>query len=250
MMARCGFAFWLGLIFLPVAVSAQSSEPVWPKPDRFWYRTSVPGGNIWVIVDLRHGLREPLFDHHRLAAELTLTTGIEFTILTLPFADPSTRLEVKYDGPATYTSEGDMALEFDLSGEHWRCDLQVEWDWTKVPPSDYLCASQGSVEIFALMDRGPDTGPRVSPDGTWEAFVQAGNVVIRPAGGGAAGVRVLSSDGSAADGYQLGSIEWSSDSKAITAYRVASRVWMSDGFTGKVGDSITRGTWTVPPANE
>ena len=88
------------------------SAPVWSKPDHFWYRRAVAGGRVWFNVDALHGVKEPLFDHQRLAIELTIRTGVEYTPLTLPFADPASRFVVKYDGSNAYVQEGAMAVEF------------------------------------------------------------------------------------------------------------------------------------------
>ena len=82
----------------------------WAKPDHFWYRRSVPGGNLWITVDGIHGVRQPLFDHQRLAIELNLRTGAEYTPLTLPFADPAAEFVVKYDSSNAYIQEGAMAI--------------------------------------------------------------------------------------------------------------------------------------------
>ncbi len=74
------------------------AELHWPKPDLFWYRVAVPNGHLWLSVDAKHGVREPLFDHQRLAIELNLRSGYEFTPTTLPFADPTAEFVVTFDG--------------------------------------------------------------------------------------------------------------------------------------------------------
>src|SRR5688500_14668692 len=190
------------------------SERVWAKSDRFWWRRSVPGGNLWLTVDAKHGAKSPLFDHQRLAIELNLRTGHEFTPLTLPFADPAARFVVKYDGSNAYIQEGAMAIEFVHAAQQWRCDLQIKWNWNLVPPTDYECLPRRPATAAA--GAAPSEGvARLSPDGRWEAIIEAGNVAIRPAGGGAA--RRVSSDGTADASYQFGSILWSSDSKSLSA---------------------------------
>lgn len=97
---------------LPVGAAAQASAPVWTKADQFWYRRTVPGGYVWLNVDARHGVKEPLFDHQRLAIELTIRTGVDYTPLTLPFAEPAAQFVVKYDGSNAYIQQGAMAIEF------------------------------------------------------------------------------------------------------------------------------------------
>jgi len=228
--------------YLPALSSPSQSSPVltWAKPDNFWYRKAVPGGNLWLNVDALHGVKEPLFDHQRLAIELNLRTGYEYTPLTLPFADPAAEFVVKYDGSNAYIQQGAMAVEFILDGSLWRCELQIKWDWNKVPPTDYECLSRRPARAAGARADAPAVP---SPDSRWEAFVQEHNVAIRPAGG-AQSTR-LSSDGTAAEAYQPGSIRWSADSRTVTAYRVNERVWLSDSVTGNVKALVGRGEWTV-----
>jgi hypothetical protein len=229
------------VVLLPTGLPAQSptSEPVWAKPDLFWYRTAVQGGNVWIKVDAQHGVKEPLFDHQRLAIELTIRTGVEYTPLTLPFADPAAQFVVKYDGSNAYIQEGAMAVEFVHGGQLWRCDLQIKWDWNRVPPTDYECLPRRP----ATPPSAPAPVTRVSPDGRWVAFIENANVAIRPAAGGA--TRVLSTDGTSGDAYQAGSLRWSSDSKTLTAYRVSDRIWRSGGLSGNVEKLVSPAQWDV-----
>jgi hypothetical protein len=71
-------------------------------------------------------------------------------------------------------------------------------------------------------DRGrpacQDAGPRVSPDGKWEAVINNFNVAITQVG--TATTTRISTDGSEGNAYELSSIVWSPDSKKIAAYRV------------------------------
>src|SRR5688572_16725987 len=187
----------------PSAWVQESPAPVWATPDRFWFRIFVPGGNEWWLVDARNGVRERLFDHRRLAAEVTAQSKQDYTPLTLPFADPAAAFVVKYDGENNALKDG-LAIEFTLADERWRCELNGEWDWAK--KSDYYCA--------ALEDDAATTpasaGPVQSPDGKWEAAIQNNNVTVRQAGGA---TRALSTDGTPAAPYHLGSLRWSADSR-------------------------------------
>ena len=233
--------FVLTVLLLPPALTQAATTLVWAKPDLFWFRRPVDGGNLWLKVDAQHGVKEPLFDHQRLAIELTQRTGIEFTPLTLPFADPAARFVVKYDGSNAYIQEGAMAVEFIHGGQQWRCDLQIKWDWNRVPPTDYECLPRRPV---APGDAGEPPPPTIrSPDGRWQAFLQDHNVAIRPAGGGAA--KILSADGSASNPYQPGSIEWSPDSKTVTAYRVSPEVWTAPSVNASVKRLISKGSWRI-----
>ena len=234
--------FGLMLTLAGIAVAAQDAGPVWAKPDAFWYSKPVPGGNVWINVDAEHGVKEPLFDHQRLAIELTLRTGVDYTPLTLPFADPAAWFVVKYDGSNAYIQEGAMAVEFVHGGQQWRCDLQIKWDWNRVPPTDYECLPRRPASAAAAEAVGPESRP--SPDGRRIAFVEAGNVAIRPAAGGAS--TRLSTDGTTASAYDPGSIRWSADSASLSAYRVSAEVWNSRSLAGNVKTLIARAQWDVP----
>jgi hypothetical protein len=238
------FVVMASLLALTLPAGArQSTGPNWARPDRFWYRRAVQGGNYWLNVDLVNGVRTTLFDHGRLAIEINLRTGRDYTPLTLPFADPATEFTVKYDGTNDHTQTA-LALEFVLDGQQWRCDLEVEWDWGKVPPTDYECTDRGPVEP----DRRPQPSapqPVPSPDGRWEAFVQNDNVAIRPRPPNAGAPKALSSDGTAIQAYQPGTLSWSDDSATLTAYRVSEQAWQSDSLSGSVKTLISKGQWQI-----
>jgi hypothetical protein len=216
--------------------------PVWAKPDSFWFRKTVPGGHVWLTVDAVHGVKEPLFDHQRLAIELGVRGAGEFEPIGLPFVDPSAAFVVKYDGSNAYIQEGALAVEFNLNDQLWRCDLQIKWNWNLVPPTDYQCLPRRAT---TPADSRPATTPppAASPDGRWLALVQDHNVAIRPAAGG--DTRMLSSDGTAQAAYQQGSLQWSKDSSSLSAYRVHSDVWLSPSLSGNVKAQIQRGQWPI-----
>lgn len=229
------------LALSPLAgVAQETTAPIWAKPDHFWFRKAVPGGHVWLTVDADHGVKEPLFDHQRLAIQLGVREAGEFEPLSLPFADPAAEFVVKYNGSNAYIQEGALAIEFNLNGQFWRCDLQIKWNWNLVPPTDYEClprraATPGNVPAAPTA--------LASPDKAWEAFIQNHNVAIRRAGGGE--VRVLSTDGTADDAYQLGSIQWTKDSASLTAYKVHADVWRSASLSGNVKKQIVKGQWKV-----
>jgi hypothetical protein len=76
------------------------------------------------------------------------------------------------------------------------------------------------------------------------AVVQTHTVVISPAGGAGA-AKPLSTDGTADQPYDAGSIRWSRDSKTLIAYRVSPEVWRSESVTGSVKNLVTRREFTV-----
>jgi hypothetical protein len=243
---RRAAALWVVLSSAPALLLAQAQKtaPIWGKPDAFWYRAPVPGGNRWMVVDAKSGVRGFLFDHQRLATELTLKSRTEYAALMLPFAEPDAQFVVKYDGTNPSVPEGGRAIEFVLGEDAWRCELEAEWDWLLIPPTDYQCENKGQAPMAS--PGSPSASPaRLSPDGRWEAFVQSSNVAIRPAGGRSGNVVVLSSDGTPDFAYQAGSIHWSADGKTVTAYRVRPDVWRS-AEPGSVKSQVGQGRWGVP----
>jgi len=227
------------LLMLATAAAQDAPVPVWATPDDFWFQTTVPGGHEWWHVDAKNGMRERLFDHGRLAGEVNNKTSSKYTALTLPFADPDVSFTVKYDGSNAFTQGGALAIEFKIAGEWWRCELQGEWDWLRTPPGDYDCTKLEEVSLRA----GPlMQAPVLSPDSKWEALIRDFNVVVRQAAGP---TRALSTDGSAIEPYQLGSIRWSADSKTVAAYRVHSDVWRGAPAAGLVKAQIKKQEWPV-----
>src|SRR5687767_638425 len=213
MLLSRGTALALLLLLTPLGAAGQTRTPTWPKPDLFWYHRNISGSDVWLQVDALHGVREPLFDHQRLATELSLETGVEFSRTALPFTDPAMQFVVKYDGSNAYIQEGAMAIEFIFGGYHWRCDLQIKWNWNLVPPTDYECASRRPV-VTGQTQAAP-APPRASPDGKWEAYIQNHNVVVRPAGASTTPT-ILSTDGTERSAWHHGSLRWSADSKTLT----------------------------------
>lgn len=222
------------LVVAGLAAFQDAAPPVWATPDRFWFSTAVPGGREWWVVDARTGIRDRLFDHQRLATEINAQAHQEFSSKTLPFAEPGVDFVVKYDGRNNALEDG-QALEFTLDGDRWRCELDGEWDWVK--KSNYYCTKPDEAPA---PPQAP--GPLRSPDGRWEASIQNGNVAVRQSGGTS---RMLSTDGTPANSYQLGSLRWSADSRTLGGYRVNSDVWRIAPTPGSVKNAITRQEWVV-----
>ncbi len=179
-------------------ILGQPSSPTWlGETNRLWYTVTVEGGNEWRLVDARVPEQGPLFDHERLAAVLSEATGEDYTAATLPFTAREARFEVAED-----VSE----LRFVLEDHHWSCSLVV-----------YTCERGDPVRPPAP-PRDPDL-PVVSPDEQWEAFIRGYNVAIRPVGGDADSVIMLSVDGAEGKYYLHRSIRWSPDSRKLVVYR-------------------------------
>jgi len=170
------------------------------KTHRLWYRRTLKGGAEFVVFDADTKQKRAAFDHARLAAALSTSTGKTYTATTLPF------------NSITF-SDDEKILDVNADDAAWKCTL-----------SDYVCrrddseAARGARNPFAPR-RPQDARPRRSPDGKWEAIVDNYNIAIRAEGSHAAATH-LSFDGSEGNRYELSSVAWSPDSKRIAAYRV------------------------------
>ena len=165
---------------------------------RFWYRKMVRGAEQFVVVDADTQQRQPAFDHEKIAASLSKAAGTTYKATALPF------------NTLTFTDDG-SAITVNVEGSPYRCSVA---DATCRKLDTPLRAGAG----LGVGRRRQDDGPRVSPDGKWEALVNNFNIAIR-----AAGTRTatrLSTDGSEGNAYELSSIAWSPDSKKLAAYRV------------------------------
>jgi dipeptidyl aminopeptidase/acylaminoacyl peptidase len=103
-------------------------------------------------VDPTAGSRRQLFDHHRLAAAMSMADDTAYVGIKLPFDDFEFVQELQ-------------SIEFDARKKRFTCDIVR-----------YACT---------LGDTLPSDTPYVeSPDERWGAFVVEHNLYIRPAGGG------------------------------------------------------------------
>jgi dipeptidyl aminopeptidase/acylaminoacyl peptidase len=168
------------------------------RTHRFWYRKSVKGGELFMTVDADTRQKQPAFDHEKVARSLSGLTRTSYTAATLPFST------------LAFTDDG-TAFTATVDGARYRCEV-ADSTCRKLDPDPRAGAG------FGVGRRSRDDGPRVSPDGKWEALVSNFNVAIRPIG--TRQVTLLSTDGSEGNYYDPTSIVWSSDSKKIAAYRV------------------------------
>ncbi len=173
---------------------------------RFVYRKSVAGGFEFDILDAATLEKRPAFDHARLAAVLARQTGEQYSPARMPFSS------------VTFSAD-ERTLQMSIGQDRWRCTLADyscrKDDPAPVPRPGNLRGVNGPV-------RDPDPSrlerPRPSPDGKWEVVVQNFNLAIRPAGGKT--LKLLSTDGSEGNYYELSSVAWSPDSTRLAVYRI------------------------------
>src|SRR6185436_15998604 len=158
---------------------------------------SVRGADTFMVVDADTQQRQPAFDHDKIAASLSKAAGGSYKAAALPF------------NALAFTADG-SAFTVNVGGAPYRCTVAD----SSCRKSDAAPRGAG----FGAGRRRPDEGPRVSPDGKFEALVNNFNVAIRPVGTHT--LTRLSTDGSEGNAYELSSIAWSPDSKKLAAYRV------------------------------
>src|SRR5438046_8192084 len=66
-------------------IAGLAGRATWLADGRFWYRTSVPNGNAFFVVDPARRTREALFDATRLATALAAASGGHVEAARLPF---------------------------------------------------------------------------------------------------------------------------------------------------------------------
>src|SRR5262245_39292565 len=76
--------------FLPWNAARLTSDftikPYWiDSGDRFWYRYKNRTGTEFILVNPKPEARSPAFDHHRLAAALSVAAGRAYSPYQLPF---------------------------------------------------------------------------------------------------------------------------------------------------------------------
>ncbi|HEV8363874.1 MAG TPA: hypothetical protein VGQ52_10180, partial [Gemmatimonadaceae bacterium] len=130
-------------------VSGTNVRPTWLADGRFWYRTTVPNGTSFVLVDPVRGTRVSAFDQTRLAAALATASGTKVDGNQLPIQS----FEISKDN---------RKLNVSVQTRRWNCDLQR-----------YACTA----DTTAVAARGtPPPNSSVSPDGKWAVYIKDYNL--------------------------------------------------------------------------
>jgi dipeptidyl-peptidase-4 len=180
--------------FLPAGtmplVTGMGVQPTWLPDGRFWYRTGVPEGSAFFVVDPARRTREPVFDQARLASALAAATGSAVNGNRLPFQS----FDLAKDG---------RSLTVSVQGRRWSCDLQ-----------QYACAA-------APAPAGAPENSSVSPDGRWAVFIRDNNLWAKELPGG--GETQLTTDGVEDFGYATDNAGWTHGDDPVLTWSPDSR---------------------------
>ena len=180
-------------------VTGLGVRPTWLADGRFWYRTTMPNGSAFFVVDpVRHN-RQLVFDQGRLASALTAATGGTVDPNRLP--------------PQAFELSKDVrSATVTIRNRRWHCDLQR-----------YTCVPADSSPSAV----GAPPNSSVSPDGHWAVYIKDYNLWAKDLTTGRD--HQLTSDGIKDYGYATDNagwvhsdrpvVTWSPDSKQIATYQ-------------------------------
>jgi dipeptidyl-peptidase-4 len=173
-------------------VSGVGVSPTWLPDGRFWYRTTVPNGSAFFIVDPVRRTRQPVFDQGRLATALSAVTGGRVDANRLPFQS----FELSKDG---------RTLTLRIRNREWNCDLQR-----------YSCAPGDSPTAV-----GAPPNSSVSPDGQFAVYIRDNNLWARdlPSGNDIP----LTTDGVQDFGYGTDNAGWTHSDRPVLTWAPDSR---------------------------
>ena len=186
-------------------VTGGAVVPNWiGESGRFWYRVNAGSGHEFVDVDPSATSRRLLFDHHRLAAAMSVAGDTAFDGSKLPFS--TFRL-----------SEDQASLRVDVNKRGYTCDLNA-----------YQCTVGDTLAQRTHLVR--------SPDGAWDAYSHEHNLWIRNVSSGDS--TQLTTDGEEYWAYGTTAprpsqiiagikarpvLQWSPDSRRIAVQRMDER---------------------------
>jgi len=190
---------YLGTTTAPL-VSGSNVRPTWLGDGRLWYRTTVPNGTSFVLVDPVRGSRVSAFDQTRLAAALATASGTKVDGNQLPIQ-------------ALELSKDNRKLNVTVQTRRWSCDLQR-----------YACTAASS----AVAPRGsPPPNSSLSPDGRWAVYIKDYNLWAKDLTSNQEAQ--LTTDGIKDFGYATNNagwvhsdrpvVTWSADSKQIATFQ-------------------------------
>ncbi|GGH79948.1 dipeptidyl aminopeptidase/acylaminoacyl peptidase [Filimonas zeae] len=187
-------------------VFKSSVNPNWQHKEAFWYCNVLKDSvREYVYVDAGKAVKRPAFDADKMAAGLQAATGKTFDASRLKIS----RMDYSTDG---------KQLSFELDKQYFVCTLPA-YICRKADTLSFRSAGRTGFQRKSSRWESFETASQ-SPDGSWEAVIKEGNVLIRNKATGAE--QQYTTDGTQEKPY--GSIAWASDSRYLVCYHIAPAV--------------------------
>ncbi|NII27418.1 prolyl oligopeptidase family serine peptidase [Pseudoflavitalea sp. X16] len=185
------------------AVFKTSVTAVWlPGGKSCWYRNLLKDSvQEYIYVDVVKAKKQSLFHRQRLAEGLQ-QAGITIDSLR-PFLS------------AIELPAGKPLLRFTVQGQRIECNLN-NYTCTRIPMPVEPAAGSGQGRFRGGFNN-PFPAGSTSPDKQWEAYIEKGNLFIKPANGGGTPIQ-FTTDGTPDKPY--GAAYWSPDSKYLAGYHI------------------------------
>ncbi len=136
-------------------------SPMWIEESHdFWYRVNTRGGKRFLIVDPDEKLKEPAFDHEKLARALSEKTEKSYSAGQLPFDS------------FKFVDKDRKKIEFEAEKKTWLVDLET------------FEVSSRETEESEGREGHRESQEEVSPDKKYVAFTKDHNLLIRSASTG------------------------------------------------------------------
>jgi len=173
--------------------------PQWiGNSSRFWYVQNAPQGKTYILIDAQKKTRTHLFDHNKLAVELTLATDKAVDEKKLPLQ--SLKVTDALD-----------SLYFVYNSYNWTYAVKQN----SLKKGDKVVAVKE--EYWGKVDTEREGKPVVSPDKKLSAFVKDNNLYVKDLKTGIE--KALSTSGTKQDYYSAYPY-WSPDSKKVAVMRI------------------------------
>lgn len=176
-------------------------DPQWVGDSHtFWYVRNTPDGPVYVTVDADKKARKDMFDHKKLAKELSTATEHEVKPNNL-------RLE------RLKLSDDLNNIEFYHANRLWAYDIKKN----KLEEREIPYRPQRPQRHWMEVDDEKNAGPINSPDGQYTAYIKNHNIYVRD--NNTRKEKQVSFDGTLGN-YYSSYIYWSPDSKKVAACKI------------------------------
>lgn len=175
-------------------------SPQWIKGTHaFWYVRNTPDGCLYVLTDADKKIRKELFEHKKLAENLTESLGKTVKSDSMVLAN----LQV---------NSTQDTLFFNFNGKKWRYAIRKNRliNEGNIPPPE-------KQRHWMEVDDEKKAKPVISPDGKYQAYIKNNNICVTDLKTGKE--KQLSRDGTPGN-YYSAYIQWSPDAKKVVSARI------------------------------